>query len=47
MRPSLMMQTYHSGALLAHAGRTPLPDLGLLRLLLRDTLVHDLRVLVL
>jgi hypothetical protein len=34
-------------ALLAHAGRTPLPDLRLLRLLLRDALVHDLSILVL
>ena len=31
----------------AHAGSTPLPHLRLLRLLLRDTLVHDLCVLVL
>lgn len=33
--------------LLAHAGSTPLPDLGLLGLLLGDTLVHDLGVVVL
>merc|ERR1711977_632743 len=32
--------------LLAHAGSTPLPDLGLLGLFLGDTLVHDLGVVV-
>jgi len=32
--------------LLTHAGRTPLPQIGLFRLLLAHTLVHDLSVVV-
>lgn len=47
LRSHSLQSHFTSHGLLTHAGRTPLPQVGLLRLLLGDTLVHDLGVLTL